>query len=447
MPSKSINIPKWLGIWGLFFLVLAGFNNWLCFSTITYETASYFNTTAQALNQVSIATFPFQIIFNLIGVFIADSYGPGYCFIICLVFTIPSSIIRVITFSSLVETSQKYALFYVCQILNACGLASVTILPTKLTSIWFLDRERVLANSIGSNAQLFGFMSSYIKILEIAKCSEFFAVLTIFNLTFYEKKIITIPTILSPHVVSASIIPEDIINTENVDEKFFFLALYGVILATIGIFLTLGFLYYSNKQGLPEINNCPTLTSQEIITEIKAKKSSFCTELGNYLKPLGPALKSYTGFLSLFCFISFGYAIGQVYLMNIPQIICTFGYSKIMQSYISICTILASGVATSLVASWISWKWRAEVATTKVLCGFALVGIWSLAFVGTTDGMDGLQGGFSKMSDLGAKNAKFRIEKVIKSFLGHFRSFLGHFKSFQVILRSKRVISGLFDHY
>ena len=136
MPSQSINMPKWLGIWGLFFLVLAGFNNWLCFSTITYETASYFNTTAQALNQVSIATFPFQIIFNLIGVFIADSYGPGYCFIICLIFTIPSSIIRVFTFTSLVETSQKYALFYVCQILNACGLASVTVLPTKLTSIW-----------------------------------------------------------------------------------------------------------------------------------------------------------------------------------------------------------------------------------------------------------------------------------------------------------------------
>lgn len=345
-------MPKWLGIWGLFFLVLAGFNNWLCFSTITYETASYFNTTAQALNQVSIATFPFQIIFNLIGVFIADSYGPGYCFIICLIFTIPSSIIRVFTFTSLVETSQKYALFYVCQILNACGLASVTVLPTKLTSIWFLDRERVLANSIGSNAQLFGFMSSY--------------------------------------VVSASIIPEDIINTDNVNEKFFILALYGVILATIGIILILGFLYYSNKQGCPEINNCPTLTSQEIVTEIQANKSGFCTELGKYLKPLGPALKSYTGFLSLFCFISFGYAIGQVYLMNIPQIICTFGYSKIMQSYVSICTILASGVATSLVASWISWKWKAEVATTKILCALALVGIWGLAFVGTTDGMDGL---------------------------------------------------------
>ena len=208
--------------------------------------------------------------------------------------------------------------------------------------------------------------------------------------TIYKQRSIAYFLKFCPHVVSASIIPEDIINTDNVDEKFFILALYGVILATIGIILILGFLYYSNKQGCPEINNCPTLTSQEIVTEIQANKSGFCTELGKYLKPLGPALKSYTGFLSLFCFISFGYAIGQVYLMNIPQIICTFGYSKIMQSYVSICTILASGVATSLVASWISWKWKAEVATTKVLCALALVGIWGLAFVGTTDGMDGL---------------------------------------------------------
>ena len=68
--DKVINVPvgKWMGIWGLFFIVCAGYMNWLCFSTITYETAYYFGVENEDMNIVTAATFPVTVIGNLVTI-------------------------------------------------------------------------------------------------------------------------------------------------------------------------------------------------------------------------------------------------------------------------------------------------------------------------------------------------------------------------------------------
>ena len=72
----------------------------------------------------------------------------------------------------------------------------------------------------------------------------------------------------------------------------------------------------SNLQGMPT-GSPPTVTSSQIIVEIKSFKLAWYREAWNYLKPLGSALKQTRGYLILVLTIGYGYSIGQIYLMNI----------------------------------------------------------------------------------------------------------------------------------
>ncbi|VEL38105.1 unnamed protein product [Protopolystoma xenopodis] len=125
---------------------------WISFSPVADHTLKFYNTDEDIVNWLSAVFIITTIVFGLPAIFIVDYFGVRVVIIFSSFFLFICGIFRVITSSFLPFHSNniKIALLFVGQISASFSQPLLMFLPTKLAFVWFPDRQRTIANTIGS---------------------------------------------------------------------------------------------------------------------------------------------------------------------------------------------------------------------------------------------------------------------------------------------------------
>lgn len=155
--TASIETTKWVAIFTVFFSSLSTLSMWHCFAGVPYETADFFKVDILSFNSVTIAGYVVGVIISPIALFLADKFGPLPNTIISITTSILASILRLISVYKI-----SFATFFISQMFNKISQSMLIWLATKITSLYFTENLRTVANAIATVPQLLGIMLGYI---------------------------------------------------------------------------------------------------------------------------------------------------------------------------------------------------------------------------------------------------------------------------------------------
>ena len=157
--TKSLG---WLCILAVTIENLGFFLGWMFFNPIPYQTASYFNTSLLSIDNLLIVQSIAIVIGQSLSLYTADKNGLSWPFLCAIFFGIFAIIGRAILFSDLLsDKSNLVPLLYAVQILESFAVSCTSLLTTKITSIWFVEKDRLIANIVGSQSQFLALITVY----------------------------------------------------------------------------------------------------------------------------------------------------------------------------------------------------------------------------------------------------------------------------------------------
>merc|ERR1711976_602619 len=110
--------------------------------------------------------------------------------------------------------------------------------------------------------------------------------------------------------------------------QFAQLAFATVAIVLVADFFAVWYLWLSNWKGVPEIIQCPTATSREIVELIGNRKRNTMTAIREYLVSLYNAYTDCRGYGMLTLLAGSGNGLGVIIITATSQILCTYGYDK-----------------------------------------------------------------------------------------------------------------------
>ena len=293
---------------------------------IPYETAGYYETSVEKVDQISILCFLIYFCVHIFSVFLADRHGLGINITLSMVFLVISATLR----EASVTIHDKQVAFDFAFASSAVSMLAggmVTILPAKCASIWFPENLRVLANSLCSLASQLGLMLCY---------------------TF------------APYLVSE--------NHEQYEMQNY--AYFAISIGLLAIFTSLVFLSLTNFTGLPQ-EAPPSASSKEILATFKENQSVpvFRAFVGYYFHGI-KAFGDVRGFTMVTLVVALGLSIGTNLIGATPQIMCPYGYSKEISSIAVLVGLTIGGYLGVFCVSFaIGKKWLNGEVAIKILAG------------------------------------------------------------------------------
>ncbi|KAI8957163.1 MFS general substrate transporter [Daldinia sp. FL1419] len=144
---------RWFGLLQLTLLNIIVSWDWLTFSPVSQNAATFYNTTESAVNWYSTGfLFAFVVIFPV--TIYALHWGPKPSIIAAAVLILVGNWIRYA--GSYSRDGGKYGVVMFGQILTGLAQPFVLSAPTRYSDMWFTDRGRVAATALASLANPFG---------------------------------------------------------------------------------------------------------------------------------------------------------------------------------------------------------------------------------------------------------------------------------------------------
>ncbi|XP_013401658.1 solute carrier family 49 member A3 [Lingula anatina] len=131
---------------------------WITYSPIADETATYYQTSLNGVNWLSLVYLVASIPFGLSATWLLDTLGLRAGIILGAWINCIGAALRVVSSISMVDQKFRFPVLMGGQAVAACSQSFVLFAPTKLAALWFRDDQRAIANMIASMSNPLGIL-------------------------------------------------------------------------------------------------------------------------------------------------------------------------------------------------------------------------------------------------------------------------------------------------
>ena len=329
MCTRNVNL-KWFAVVGMSLNIFAGAFNFLLVAASPYNLLEYYKRNdIGAIDLVLQVASVGAIVVNVTCMYFVDKYGVGYSFLVGLSCGVLGVCLRIpAVYVQSISMDSNYILFLISTILFNAQVSAFNGFQTKLTSVWFAEKDRYLPNTVISMTLSVGVFTTFI-------CS------------FY-------------------ILKKDI----NTGMEIYLWV--GTCLEIVSIVWVSYFLFQTRLTGLPEIS--ADQTSLEILEKYRFNRTEkHVTFLKRYLLTIWKEVKVWNSYGILLVILAIVYGAGTTVLSLQPQLVCPWGYSREITYWMSCTSIVLGGVTFAVAAAIISDKFEKSENLLKTFIGTAPV--------------------------------------------------------------------------
>ena len=327
---------KWILLISIQLQNTAGNSVQLVSSSIPFETAAYFNTTVDSINNVFISTNLGNVLALLPMVLVTDFYGPTPNFYLSGIGAIITTILRII---SVIFGPNKpgFILYIASQFLVILQMQSSTVIGFMLINLWFPPKWRTFANNINGLSPVAGFV---------------------------------LAMVLGPIFVKEGSGYGDFLN----------LTLVQCGLSVFSLILQIIFLILEGHYSCILRYDYPSVTSQQLSEKYLSKNFKnlhlFKNEFIETLKQMKAIILDWRGYLCVTLTFSIPFVTGEMILVGLPQILCPKSYEKFFTTVGLSCIFLVSGCIFGSITAYINDKYNKGIVTLKTLLVFLVGYVW-----------------------------------------------------------------------
>ena len=287
---------RWIILVACMLLVSGCHMAWLTFSPVQYKCASWmggeYAAHPEKLDIYGTISFPITFVFGFIGAFLFDRYGSYIPLMIGGWSLTPACALRVAA-CYVEDADTRHVMFIVAQAFGGISTSMLSLSPTKIAAVWFAENQRTLANTAVTLMLPGGILIAYV---------------------------------LSPPLVDLLAV-ENEDGTKNFDLSFQVLMWFYFVWNLLG---TLLITFFMSNPGVPPSPASPT-SEQPVLP---------------FFKGVWTALKN-PMYLLIVGTMACGMGLVSVIEVELPTIMCPWGFNDIFASSYSITILNVSGTVSS----------------------------------------------------------------------------------------------------
>ena len=126
------------------------FQLWLTFGPVAYKSATFYDTTLDAINFLSLVFMITGIPCGVVATWLIDTIGLRFSVILSAWLNFLGAAVRVVSAIDGISESAMLPVVFVGQTVAALAQPFVLFAPTKLSALWFHEDERAVSNMIAT---------------------------------------------------------------------------------------------------------------------------------------------------------------------------------------------------------------------------------------------------------------------------------------------------------